>query len=300
MFACLSMQAQQSLYNSTQPVCGLSIGAHAAFGTHVQRLGFTLHFHVIQNHIQANCELKLFYHFKNLGPKQMHPEMVLTQGLVYAWGNNPETVSVFENAVSNQTVYKYAVAYAYNAYFNNIGTTQQTGILGIYINRWQLLTENDLLAKPSLDRFRTAAMMVQYRYQNDYLFGMHCTLWTGQFGHKQQIDDPHFKNHCYMDTVGGKHYRHSHGILAFQLNTHQFADQNLQVNAGVDAEQIRQAVQNKFIHDMPFVPSRWIKNKNCHLPMLDEHMQPYLFMSDQKIRKAKPYFNLSNNAPLFY
>jgi hypothetical protein len=278
----------------------LWVGAHVAFGTHVQRLGLTVHFHAIQNHVQSNSELKVYVNFKNFGPKGMYPEIVLSQGLVYGWYNNTETVSAFIGAASNQTNYRYAMAYTYNFYFNRIKTSQQTGIIALYIGRWQLLSENDLLARPSLDRFRTAAIMLQYRYQNNYLMGMHCTLWTGQFGHKHSTENTHFKNRCYMDTAGGKYTQRSHGILALQLNSVNYLGQNLQVNAGIDAEQVRQAVQNNFIHDMPFLPAALKKQKNCHIPMVDSGGNPYFFEPTQKIRKPKLFLNTYTNAPLFY
>lgn len=281
-------------------MAGLSLGANLGFGTHFQRLGITLHFYILQNHLQANSEVKVYYNFKNLGPALRYPELVLSQGLVYAWENNKQPISAFVNPVSNQTAYAYAVAYAYNAYFNKVKTKQQTGQLALYFNQWSLITENDLLARPALDRYRTASFLLQYRYQANWQAGIQCTMWTGQFGHKQQIDDAHFKNHCYMDSIGGCYVNQSHGILSFQVNTKNYADQNLQMNAGLDAEQIRNAVQNKFIHDMPFLPNKWIKNKNCHLPMLDSDGKLFLYQANQKIKKPKLFLNVFDNAALFY
>ncbi|MEI6019492.1 MAG: polymorphic toxin type 23 domain-containing protein [Bacteroidota bacterium] len=288
------------MYRQAKPKAGLSIGANLAFGTHFQRLGFTLHFYVIQDHVQANTEFKLYYNFKNLGPPQSHPELVLSQGLLYAWQNNSEQISAFVNPVSNQTAYRYAVAYAYNAYFNKVKTTQQTGQLGLYFNQWSLVTENDLLARPALDRYRTASFLLQYRYQANWQIGIQCTLWTGQFGHKQTIDNPQFKNHCYMDSVGGPYVNQSHGLLSVQVNSKNYVDQNLQMNAGIDAEQVRNVIQNKFIHDMPFIPSKWVKNKNCHLPMLDTDGKLFLYQANQKVKKPKLFLNVFNNAALFY
>ena len=103
-----------------------------------------------------------------------------------------------------------------------------------------------------------------------------------------------------MDTVGGVYANTSHGLLSTQIKCNIGYSQNVQLNMGVDAEQVRNAVQNKLIHDMRFIPKKWNKAKNCHIPMLDTNNNPYLYAEDQKIRKAKLYLNAFTNANIFY
>jgi hypothetical protein len=103
-----------------------------------------------------------------------------------------------------------------------------------------------------------------------------------------------------MDTTGAVYRKTSGGMLSAQFRYNAGYLQNVQANVGVDAEQIRNAVQNKFIHDMRFIPKKWNKSHNCHLPMLDEQGEQYLFRPGQKIRKPRPYLNLYANANVFY
>ena len=103
-----------------------------------------------------------------------------------------------------------------------------------------------------------------------------------------------------MDTVGGTYTNLSHGLLSAQFKWNVAYSQIVQANAGIDAEQVRDVVQNKLIHDMKFIPKKWQKNKNCHIPMLDDKGEPYLYKEGQKIKPARVYFNLFSNAGLFY
>ena len=105
---------------------------------------------------------------------------------------------------------------------------------------------------------------------------------------------------CYMDTVRGVYTQYSHGLLSAQVKYNLGYSQNVQLNAGVDAEQVRNAVQNKVIHDMPFIPRKWNKAKNCYIPMLDSEGGQYLYRPGQRIKPPRLYLNLFSNASVFY
>jgi hypothetical protein len=271
-----------------------------AFGTHFQRLGLNLHIYITSHSFQSNSEIRAYFSFKNLGPKFIYPELVLSQGIVYAYGHDRDFLNPFINSISNQTIYSNSIAYSYNAYFNKRKTTQQTGSIAIGYNNISIITENDILARPMLDRFRTAAFLVQYQYEDKFQAAVNCTMWTGQMGKRTAVDNDKIASGCYMDSTGGVYANTSHGLLSAQVKYYPGSSQNVQVNCGVDAEQVRNAVQNKFIHDMPLIPKKWHKTKNCHIPMLDEKGNPYLYEKDQKIRKAKLYLNAFTNANVFY
>jgi hypothetical protein len=151
-----------------------------------------------------------------------------------------------------------------------------------------------------LDRFRTAAFLFQYQQEDKLQLALSSTMWTGQYHVKREYSAPQFYHGCYMDTLRGTYTNYSHGLLSLQAKYDVGAYQNLQANVGVDAEQLRNALQNKFIHDMKMVPKKWNKAKNCHLPMLDNNGGPYLYQEGQKIRRARPFFNLHSNPNLFY
>ena len=73
-----------------------------------------------------------------------------------------------------------------------------------------------------------------------------------------------------------------------------------QANAGIDAEQVRNALQNRLFHDMVFLPRRWRQPKNCHISMLDTAGNPYLYRPGQHIKKTTPYWNVFTAPFVFY
>lgn len=279
---------------------GFNVGLNFAFGTHFQRLGFNFNFFYVNDFFQANTEVRAYFNFKSLGPKLRHPELVLSQGVSFGYGATHSFFNPFLSSVSNQTKYNNAIAYSYNAWFNKSRTSQQTGLVAFQFDKISFITENDILARKILDRFRTAAFLVQYQYEDQFQAAISCVMWTGKMGFKHEIKRPEFNYDCYMDTLGSVYANTSHGLLSAQVKYNMGYSQNVQLNAGIDAEQIRNAVQNQLIHDMRFLPKKWNKAKNCHIPMLDTYGNPYLYAEDQKIRKAKLFLNLFSNANVFY
>ena len=278
---------------------GANIAINLAFGTHFQRLGFNLNFFYVNNIVQANSELRLYLNFKNLGPKKIYPELVLSQGVLFGYGGKCNLFNPFISSISNQTGYLNAFAYSYNAWFNKIKTKQQTGIIAFQFDQITIIAENDILARGYYDRFRTGGFLIQYQYEDKFQASINCALWTGQMG-KQVKGNKNFNALCYMDTTGGTYSQYSHGLLSAQFKYNIGYSQNVQANIGVDAEQVRNVVQNKLIHDMVFIPRKWFTLKNCHIPMLDDKGEQYLHKKGQQIKKPKLFLNIFGNANLFY
>ncbi|MBA3679918.1 MAG: hypothetical protein H0W73_01830 [Bacteroidetes bacterium] len=292
------VKAQEAVYQNKN--IGFNIGANFAFGTHFQRFGLNFNLFYVNKFIQTNSEVRMYFSFKNLGPKFIYEEMVLAQGLTFGYSGKQNFYNPFINSVSNQTGYKNSVAYSYNYYINKIKTTQVTGIAAFQFNGISFIIENDILAKPILDRFRTGAFLIQYQYKDLFQAGVNCTLWTGRMGKIVDIDHKEIYTKCYMDTTSGLYSKISHGLLSAQFKYNIGLMQNVQVNIGVDAEQVRNAVQNRFIHNMRFIPKKLNKTHNCHIPMIDDKGEQYLFNEEQKIKKPEFYWNIFSNANLFY
>jgi len=161
-----------------------------------------------------------------------------------------------------------------------------------------MISENDLLAKPILDRFRTGAFLIQYQNKH-FQYAINCTMWTGKMGPGIRTDSL-FPKSGYLSTTDGVYSDLSHGLLSAQIKYANQFGQYLQANAGVDAEQVRNVVQNKMIHDMPFIPSKWNKAQNHHIPMIDTNGNQYLYRKDQKIRKPKLFLNGYTSPNVFY
>lgn len=284
------------MYSNTN--LGFNIGANFAVGSHFQRIGINLNFFYVNDFFQANSEARVYFSYKNLGPKLVYTECVLSQGIVFGYGNKVNYFNPFLSSISNQTGYSNSAAYSYNAYFNKIKTTQQTGIIGLQFNPVTVVLENDIFARPLLDRYRTGAFLVQYQYGDLYQAGINCTMWTGWMGKAIRGDSAFDAG--YIDTTGATYPLYSHGLLSAQFRYHLGLSQIAQANIGVDAEQVRNAVQNKIIHDFCFLPQSWFKRYNCHIPMIDDKGQQYLYRPGQKIRKPRVYWNIFSNPSLFY
>lgn len=291
------LQAQDLIYSDDS--FGFNVGIHLSFGTHIQRAGVNLNFFYVNDHFQANSEVRAYFSFRNLGPRFIYPELVLSPGVVFAYGARRDYYNPFLSSVSNQTRYTSAVAYSYNAYFNKRKTTQQTGIIALAFGDFALLTENDILGHNYYDRFRTGAFLFRYQYRDQFQAGVNCTLWTGKMG-RTVSDTASTRWHCYMDTVRGLYTKYSHGLLSAQVKYNVGYSQNVQLNAGVDAEQVRNFVQNKMIHDLAFLPRKWVKTNNCHMPMLNDEGGQYLDQPGQRIKPPRLYLNLFSNAGTFY
>jgi len=278
---------------------GFNIGIVMALGNKFQRLGITLQTYYIYNFTQLNAEVRFYHNFKNLGPTTQYGEMVTSAGAVFGYGPKQECFNPFLSSISNQTGYTNSVGYSYNAYWpHKIKTRQQTGTIALQFNNFSIISENDILGHTYFDRFRTGAFLLQYQYKNRYQFAFNCTLWTGQMGN-QVKDHPNFPSGC-MDTTGSVYPKYSHGLLSAQFKMYLDQGQNLQTNIGVDAEQVRNFVQNKLIHDLVFIPRKWFKPINCHIPMLDTAGNQYLYNPGQKIKKPEVYWNVFSAASIFY
>lgn len=289
-----NVSAQQYHHNSV----GINIGIIAAFGNKFDRFGVTVNGYYSKKNFQINGGLRCYFNFKSIGPTKQYIEAVTSLGIVYGYGQYDADTSLFFNPVGNQTFKQNSLGYAFNYYINPIGTSQQTGTISIEINNFNLITENDIFARPKLDRYRTGAFLLQYK-KDDFSIGINATLFTGEMG-KKTTDNNYPFSHLYKNDKDGKYTQNSHGLLSVQAQYVTDYYQQLQGNVGVDAERVRHVVQNRLIHDMIFLPKAWRKKNNAHIPMLDSENKQYLFKENQTVKKPSLYFNAFSNSGLFY
>jgi len=276
---------------------GINIGVVFSIGTHINRFGGVINTYYKTDHIQVNPEFRAYFNTKNLGPNKPSIEIVLSLGVIYSYGSKDTLAKDFYNPVSNQTDYKNSIGYAYRLYFNNIKTSQKTGLISIEVNRFNLIAENDLFAEPKLDYYRTGAFLLSYQKDN-YQLAINSTLFTGQMG--ERVTDKNYPfNHVYENTKGGNYTEFSHGLLSAQFKYLDKFYQAYQVNLGIDSERVRHLIQNRLIHDILVLP-KLTGNINAHVPMLDDKGEQYLFKEDQNVRPMKFYMNGFMNSSLFY
>jgi len=276
---------------------GINIGVIFSIGTHIDRFGGVINAYYKTDHFQINPEFRVYFNAKNLGPNKPSIETILSLGAVYSYGSTDTLSNDFYNPVSNQTQHKNSFGYAYRLYFNDIKTSQKTGLISVEVDHINLIAENDLFAEPKLDRFRTGAFLLKYQKDN-YQFAINTSLFTGKMG--ERITDENYPfNHVYENTAGGKYTEFSHGLLSAQFKYVDAFYQTYQVNAGIDSERVRHAIQNRLIHDILVLP-KLTGNINAHVPMLDNKGKQYLFKEGQKVKPMKFYMNGFMNGSVFY
>ncbi len=298
LILCMLTGARGFCQLDMQKTYGINIGFIGAIGTHVQRFGFVFQGYYVHQFAQINAAVRVYNNFRDLGPRGEHTEFNGALGLCLGYGKTTSDVNRFVSSIGNQTGYKNSIAYSYNMWYNRIHTSQVTGILAFQFDRVSVILENDLLAKPMLDRFRTGAFLLQYQ-DRDVQYAINCSLWTGRMGQSVR-NDSLYPYIGYLNTNGSTYGNLSHGLLSAQVKVANDYGQYLQGNAGIDAEQVRNAVQNRFIHDMPFVPKKLNKAQNLHIPMIDSAGNQYLYRKDQKIRKPRLFLNGYTSPNIFY
>ena len=284
---------------------GCSGGLSLQFGTHLNRLGLSGHLFYVRDFAQVNLHWRGTYQLSGWGPRNPALSGWETQaslGLALSWGQVDSLPNPFVSPVSLQTGRFYGVAYAYNFYFDQYQTTQRTATFGLHLYRLQIATENDALIGGIDDRYRTGSLQIHYRFPTTQV-GLNTILWTGDARDrkvKRVTDSDYPSRFGYKDLSEARYGRFSHGILAATLKQDLGFGQLVEVQAGLDAEQIRHGLQNRFIHDMMFVPDGIIKAKNVHYPMLTPSGEPYLYRPDQRIRPARFFFQAGLNPEFCY
>ena len=210
--------------------------------------------------------------------------------------------------LQNFTGKKFSVAYSYNFYLDQVETSQPTGTIYLQFNRLEILSENDILGKPSVDKFRTGSFRLAYNFP-EFTLAINALTWTGNPKGVPRSNDPDYRGRWgYKDLSEAKYGKYSHGIVALSVertcfsflpqNKFTFSNNSLQI--GIDSEYIRHFMQNILIHDFYFVPKKWNKARNPHYPMLMENGEPYLFKNGQKVKPMKFYFNFGSNSSISY
>lgn len=299
LFSKITLSQGDYIYHnqSVQIYAGISVGA----GTHQNRIGVFAGINYPVKFIQFSAEARYHFHLKDFGPPGKYHELILSPGICLAWGKKDSSINRGQFfSGSNQSSSPYSFSYVYNLHFTNNQTTQQTGIVYFHLKNFILSLENDIFARQFYDRFRTGAFGLQYKLPTQANIGMQVQLWTGKFGGVIRSNDTiHFKN-GYVNDNEGKYTQYSNGILNFYASGKLPYGNWVRGSIGIDHEKIRHVVQNKMIHDLAFLPKKWFKRNNAHIPMIDSNGKAFLHLENQKLRPNKPLINLYLNPTQFY
>ena len=292
---------------------GLKLGLVYEIGQPMHRLGCTFGFHVNRGIFQLSSNSTVFYAFRNYGPKITRWEVQVGGNIGIGFGSLQSSIetTALLTPVSNYTGRKNLAGYGVKYYYDKIGTKQLTGSISIRINDYFFATENDGFVFLPFDKFRTGAISLGRYFFNhneglafsQQKVSMDILIYTGQTqgAPTEKIKDGTYPSRFgYKKLNNSKHSKSSHGIIKFYWTTNLRYNQNAFVDIGLDHERIRNSVQNKIIHDLPFIPKWFIKIKNPHIPMRNAEDKDYLYGENEKIRKGKFVWGVGLNRPFFY
>jgi hypothetical protein len=285
---------------------GFTAGLSFSFGNKVNRIGLRTNVFYGYQFIQVNAQVNILYNFQTLALKNKTPELQVGIGTQIGWSKTDSVKNRFIGLIDKNMPYNYSFGYTYLHYWDKQKTSQGSGIWNVNIKNFIFATQNDLFGwgQGWRDRFRTGALILQYRYL-DTKFALKSEFWTGDYtGCSKVFDDKNYPARFgYYLNDKGVFTNKSAGLLSLQIDQiipNIPYQQIARVNIGVDSERVRYAIQNKFMHDMPFYTDKMVKRHLLHYPMLDENGNQYLFNDGQTIKPTTLYFNLGLNEILFY
>jgi hypothetical protein len=285
-----------------KPTFGWSAGLSFSLGNKVQRIGLRGSAFYTHGFAQVNATTNVFYNFKSIATGLKTPEFQFGIGGNFGFGRRDSSLNHFVSLTDNNTDYFYSVGYSYLMYLDKIKTSQAGGILSVNIDNFTFATHNDLFGfgKGWRDRFRTAALLLQYRYL-DTKAGINMTFWTGDYIGCEVVNDGKYPSRFgYKKNDKAIYGRSMASLLSLQIEQFLSYNQIARLNIGMDSEKVRHAIQNRLIHDQYYVNRKFIKRPQKHYPMLDKEGGQYTFKHGESVRPASLYFNLGLNSGVFY
>jgi hypothetical protein len=280
-----------------QPNLIAKLGISIAYGTHIQKCGILMGIGIQYKQLQANTILHTQYNFKHLGPPQAHWSASVHQGIAYGWQPRLANIESINNidAHSLQQAYNYKIAYALHWYSDTRNTTQRTASIALRMHHYIISTDNDALAFSSWDRYRTGN--IHFAYTNALIqVGTQVWLWTGQSNKLPVLTDTlNGRSRRYVNLQQAQHGQYSHGILQLYSSYNLPMQQSVSAHVGIDAEQVRNIIQNKVVHQAWLLKILNPKVQQAIIPMLDEQQKPVTNKLTQHIKKPILFAQLASN-----
>jgi len=255
---------------SAQVDFGVHIGISATVGTHLDNLGFYVRSNLNYKFIQLNQSADFQVSAFSYAGRRNLLEVRNAFGMVLLAGKRDHTPSFQYDALNHNTRYHYGLGYNYVFYNDNRGTSQNSGGFALHLGKLSIYHENDVFAGQAKDRFRTGNARVSWT-DSLYQLAVGVDLWTGETANTlwQKICTPKMPNG--FRSLEDKDYGGtSHGIAYAEIRMNEPFALHPYLRLGMDSEEIRHAIQNRFFHDLIFLPKN-IERSTPHYPRVDEH-----------------------------
>ncbi len=275
---------------------GATINLRLNFGTHINSLGLGVSGYWQDFFVQSNIQSNISFRLNDLGKRKHFWEWRNAFGLLLLGGKKDAPIDFQLEGLNHQTKFRYGIGYNYIIYTDNMGTSQHSGSFGVHINQISVYHENDIFAGRVRDRFRTAHFHVSFR-DSLYKVGIGIRLWTGE-----TRNAPFTYRNIGKMKAGFKileelpYGKTSHGILYASGVYHLPYSQNAFVKVGIDSEEIRHFIQNRFIHDLIFLPDKFPRHSS-HYPRLDKN--GCATFNKKERRKDRFYFQIGTGENRF-
>lgn len=273
---------------------GVQLGLSLQFGTHIQQIGLKVQGYYTDYFAQLNGGSLFLFNLSNLGQRSYFLESRFNLGVLVLAGQRDAIPTFILDGLNHQTDYRYGLGYNYVWYFDQAHTSQRSGGMAIHIQQFSMLLENDFYAGQGKDRFRTSHAQLSY-HTEVWNFSLNTHLWTGETGGTTKSTSK--ESRTYKDLSGLPYGKTSHGIIHISADYLFFFGNVMSLDAGYDHERIRNGLQNKFMHNKKFIPTKYRK-ENPHYPMLDTNGEPSL--SEENLKPGNFFVQFGGNRNLTY
>jgi hypothetical protein len=106
---------------------GGTVGLTVNFGTHINAVGINLKGYYTDYFAQLNGTTTFYFYGKSIGNRNKYWESRNTIGLILLAGQKQMEVDFLLDGLNHQTKYNYGLGYNYVLYFDNAGTSQNSG-----------------------------------------------------------------------------------------------------------------------------------------------------------------------------
>jgi hypothetical protein len=276
---------------------GFQVVLSADLGTHIHRFGLRIQGYYTYGFAQINLGNQFSFNSKNLGGRSNYSSNRISAGLVLLAGQTNAIPNFIFDGLTHQTRYQYGFGYNYIWYLDNANSAQQSAGIGVHIDQFSLLIENDLFAFTGRDRFRTSHISGLYRTEN-FVLSLNSQLWTGEtWGTQLQNTPDSIYSVGYKDLSQALYGRESHGVLSLGIDYLVGYGNRAHSLIGIDHERIRNFFQNSLIHEKKYLPKS-LGKRLVSYPMLNQEGFPVHKKGEEK--PGEIYFQLGVNRSLTY
>jgi hypothetical protein len=272
---------------------GIQLGGIVSLGTHVNAFGFTLNAFYTSHFFQCNLGNQIKYNLTSYGKRKFFWENRTNLGLILVGGRKKDFIDFQFDGLNHQTLYSNGIGYNYLWYFDQANTSQRSGAWSLHINPISIYFENDVFAGQAKDRFRTGIIEVKYAFSEHTSFFTNFYIWTGETRNSVWVKESSDKcPNGYRILEPLPYGKTSHGIWSIGVHHQLFPHHVFSGKIGIDSEQIRHLIQNRFTHDLIFMPKQFPRN-TPHYPRLNSDGKTVF--DKREIRKNRFYFQLNLN-----